>query len=463
MTLLFFILVFVFLVLIHELGHFFGAKAGKVQVEEFAIGLPPRAFRYWRSKGSIVIDGQRVQIPHNFDLPFDWRSGNDREVNATVDNVGGKLVLRTIELVKTGDIVWPDSNLENKPKNPEGLPFVTYGQKTEKAPGPRGAIEMHGTASDIRTGTEYTINLLPLGGFMRPKGENDPTAPGGLAAASPWTRLGVLLAGPAMNLLAGVLIYSLIFLQTGIPDVSRVTLVEVQPNSPAAQAGFLAGDLIVSVNGKPVTSTDTLRAAIYASMDQPVVIVYERNGGQYTTTVVPSSKRTADQGATGVLLGNPFEKANLLTALSLGFRATGFYIHELLTLPARIIQGSVPSDQARFIGLKGMYDFMSQAVTKDQQSRQAQPPAGTPVQPPTNYTLMVIAALTISLGVFNLLPIPALDGGRILFLLPELIFRRRVPPNVEATVHAVGIMLLLLLMLYINLMDFINPATINLP
>ncbi len=363
MMLLFFILVFVVLVLIHELGHLFAAKAGKVQVDEFGIGLPPRIMTL-----------------------FKWRE------------------------------------------------------------------------------TEFTLNALPIGGFVRPKGENDPNVPGGLAAASPWVRLGVLLAGPAMNLLAGVLIYTLIFTQTGIPDVSRVILVEVSPDSPAAQAGFQAGDLILSANGTPINSTEGIRTLIYASIDQPVEIVYERNGQQYTTTVVPSSQRTAEQGATGVLLGNPVQQANLLTAMSLGIRVTGMYIHEILTLPARIIQGSVPSDQARFIGLKGMYDFMSQAVAKDQQTRQVpQQPAGTPAQEPTNYTLALIATLTISLGIFNLLPFPALDGGRILFLLPELIFRRRVPPNIETTVHAVGIMLLLVLMLYINLMDFINPITVTLP
>ena len=140
-------------------------------------------------------------------------------------------------------------------------------------------------------------------------------------------------------------------------------------------------------------------------------------------------------------------------------------IVEILTLPARLIQGTIPADQARFIGLKGMYDFMSQAVTRDQQTRQdqASQPAGSAAETPTYYTLMLIATLTISLGIFNLLPFPALDGGRIIFLLPELIFRRRVPPRIENMVHAVGITLLLVLMLYINVMDFVNPVVITLP
>jgi len=134
-------------------------------------------------------------------------------------------------------------------------------------------------------------------------------------------------------------------------------------------------------------------------------------------------------------------------------------------LPARLIQGAVDPGQARFVGLKGIYDFMSQAVRSDEESRQAisQAPSPASAPQPTNYTLTLIGALTLSLGVFNLMPIPALDGGRIMFLLPELLFRRRVPQNVELTVNAIGMSLLLLLMLIVNVMDFVNPVPIAIP
>ena len=477
MTLLIFLVVFLTVVIIHELGHFFASKAGNVDVEEFAVGLPPRAFRYWKGKGSVTINGQRVEIPSNLDIPIDWRNGLNKEVIATMDKVDEKYILRTIQLTKPEPSESPAAVVEERPAlNPDGIPYVTYGEnpvkkqaaQTTVKPAPaqpaRGAIEMRGVISEIDNGTEYTINWLPLGGFVRPKGENDPSVPGGLAASSPWIRLGVLLAGPAMNLIAGVLIYTLIFAQTGVPVVNQVVLVEVSPNSPAAAAGFLAGDLIVSANGEAVTSIDALKEIIQGNLDQPVTVAYERNGVLQTTTVTPSSQRTVEEGATGVLLGNPVQEANLLTSLSLGIRVTGMYIHEIVTLPARLIQGAIPADQARFVGLKGMYDFMSQAVTKDQETRQVQTPqTGLPSQEPTYYTLSLIAALTISLGIFNLLPFPALDGGRIIFLLPELIFRKRVPPRVENMVHAIGITLLLVLMLYINVMDFVNPVAVALP
>src|SRR5512135_3581687 len=87
-------------------------------------------------------------------------------------------------------------------------------------------------------GTDFTLNWLPIGGFVRPKGENDPNVPGGLAAASPWTRLAVLFAGPTMNLLLGVVVFSLLFFQMGVPDYSKVQIGDVLSGSPAAQAGL---------------------------------------------------------------------------------------------------------------------------------------------------------------------------------------------------------------------------------
>src|SRR5574339_880446 len=88
-------------------------------------------------------------------------------------------------------------------------------------------------------GTRFTFNWLPFGGFVRPKGENDPNVPGGLAAATPWKRLVVLFAGPLMNLVAAVLIYSFIVTRIGAYDINRVLISGVSPQSPAEAAGML--------------------------------------------------------------------------------------------------------------------------------------------------------------------------------------------------------------------------------
>jgi regulator of sigma E protease len=151
---------------------------------------------------------------------------------------------------------------------------------------------------------------------------------------------------------------------------------------------------------------------------------------------------------------------NLQTSL----RYTGNQIYALVTLPVKLIRGTVAPEQGRMIGLKGIYDIMKQSVASDVQASQSSSttaPTGSSSSSPYNkpvQTLFLIAALSISLGVFNLFPFPALDGGRIIFVLPELIFRRRVPAQFENIVHGVGMSVLLLFMIYINVMDFINPV-----
>jgi regulator of sigma E protease len=138
----------------------------------------------------------------------------------------------------------------------------------------------------------------------------------------------------------------------------------------------------------------------------------------------------------------------------------------LILLPAQLLRGQLNPQESRFVGLKGIYDLFGQAVSRDVQSRAPSPSlsSGSPSpQTPTYFTLQLIGILTISLGVLNLFPFPALDGGRIFFLLPELLLRRRVPHEWENRINAVGMALLLALMLYVNVMDFVNPAVVLLP
>ncbi|HLA86923.1 MAG TPA: site-2 protease family protein, partial [Anaerolineales bacterium] len=120
---------------------------------------------------------------------------------------------------------------------------------------------------------------------------------------------------------------------------------------------------------------------------------------------------------------------------------------------------------ARFIGFKGIFDIFDVAVEEDVSSRQevASAPSGSGASKPTNWTLNLIGVLSISLGVLNLFPIPALDGGRILFTLPEILFRKRIPAEWENMVNGIAMLLLISLMLFVNVMDFVNPASFPTP
>jgi len=290
---------------------------------------------------------------------------------------------------------------------------------------------------------------------------------GGLAAASPWKRLAVLVAGPLMNLLTAVLIYSLIFSRVGVPDATRVSVSSVSEGSPAAQAGLQAGDIFVSGNGKPIRNIDELRVIVDANQDKPVNFVVDRNGKQVELTATPRLTQLEDGSERimiGVGLSSPFKKAaSPLETLNLGARYTVAHIQALIALPAQMIRGSLDSEQSRLIGLKGIFDVLQQTVSRDVEASTTPAPASADPMDQPIQTLNLIAALSISLGLFNLFPFPALDGGRIMFILPELIFRRRVSPQLENVVHALGMAFLLLLMIYINVMDFVNPINVTVP
>lgn len=313
-------------------------------------------------------------------------------------------------------------------------------------------------------GTRFTFNWLPFGGFVRPKGENDPNVEGGLAAASPWKRLIVLFAGPLMNLLTAVLIYSLIFARVGVPDATRVLVSSVTKNSPAEEAGFQYGDIFISGNGQAIGSYDELRVIVDANKNKPVDFVVDRRGEQVNLTATPVMNTAENRVMIGVGLGVPFKQTSSpVETLRLGAQYTYYNIKALLALPSQMLRGTLNSEQSRLVGLKGIYDILQQTVSHDVQASASPAPASTdPLDQPVR-TLELIASLSISLGIFNLFPFPALDGGRIIFVLPELIFRRRVSPQVENLIHGMGMAFLLLLMIYINVMDFINPVNINIP
>ena len=320
-------------------------------------------------------------------------------------------------------------------------------------------------------GTRFTLNWLPLGGFVRPKGENDPNIPGGLAAASPWKRLAVLFAGPLMNLLAAVIIYSIIFNRVGVPDTTKVLIASVVKDSSAAAAGFQDGDILVSGNGQAISNYDELRQIIDSNVDKPINFVVNRKGEEIKLVATPHLNPTENRAMIGVGLGVPFkQRASIGETLGLGIQYTGYSVRALISLPAQLLRGTLPAEQGRIIGLKGIYDVLQQSVSHDVEASNNNNGSNTPATPTTTNpvdqpvrTLELLASLTISLGVFNLFPFPALDGGRIIFILPELIFRRRVSPQVENFVHGMGMAFLLLFMLYVNVMDFINPANINIP
>ncbi len=311
-------------------------------------------------------------------------------------------------------------------------------------------------------GTKFTLNWIPMGGFNRMKGEDDPNSTDGFSFAKPWARIVTLLAGSTMNLITAVLAFSILYTQIGIPNPSSAQILEVSSNSPAEKAGLMMDDIVINAGDQKITGTDQLRNIILASLDKPLPLTIQRGDKILELVVTPDSHRPASEGATGIVLGNVLEPSkSWFATIPLSLRATYETGRELLSLPGRMIAGVIQPSDAELLGPRSIWNLFQQSVRRDVESRQ--PVTGTSTQNPTNYTLTGIISLTLSLGLINLLPIPALDGGRILFILPELIFRKRIPPKFESMIHGVSFLVLLALLGYFYILDFINPVSIILP
>jgi regulator of sigma E protease len=283
-------------------------------------------------------------------------------------------------------------------------------------------------------GTDFTLNAIPLGGFVRPKGENDPDVPGGLAAANPWARLFVLVAGPLMNLLLGVVLSIIFVYNLGEPVSGRVRITDVIAGSPAEAAGLVSGDVILQINGEEQANSTAIRGAIYDNLGKEITITFERQAQMQSVTLRPVESNEGNW-AVGIEMEQVTQPISLVQAVPRGVTGVVEYTRAVLSLPFQIFSGEVSPEEGRPLGYKGMFDVYQ---------RFEEP-------------LWFFMIISISLGVFNLFPIPALDGGRILLTLPEILIRKRVPQRWENAIHLVGFAFLLILLIYINVQDFINP------
>ena len=311
-------------------------------------------------------------------------------------------------------------------------------------------------------GTDFTLYALPLGGFVRPKGENDPSVEGGLAAANPWKRIAVLLAGPFMNLLTALVIFTLLASTYGI-SIPPVKVDSVTPDSPAEQAGLQEGDVVIAIEGQEPESVAQTSALIRDHLDSPITISIERDGEPMTIVATPSSARTPEEGALGVLLTSDRRPATFGETIMMGTVETGLQVAMVAYLPVALIQQAINPEDARLVSVIGIGKIVKEAFERDVKESQAAKIPGADTPPPTNWLWNIIAILSISLGVMNLLPIPALDGGRILFVLPEILFRKRIKPELENVVNGVVMMLLLAFMVFTMVRDLFTLDSIGLP
>ena len=303
-------------------------------------------------------------------------------------------------------------------------------------------------------GTLFTLNWIPFGGFCKFKGEDDPQAAGSLSGANKWARLATLLGGPGMNLLLASLLFAIVISQIGMPQYNVAQFMEIVPGSPAAIAGFSSGDTLLEINGQKIISVEQVISTTQQNLGKEMNLIISRGGKELSISVTPRLNPPAGQGAMGVVLGNPILPINIFQALPSGVQTTIQMGKQLLMLPAMFIQGQVDSSQMRLVSPKGIYDMYAQVRTESEQA--------TNFDPRAVFLNMVsfFGVISAALGFSNLLPIPAVDGGRIFFMIPELLFNKRVPAKFENAVNTIGFTVILAIMALAFIQDIINPVVL---
>ena len=303
-------------------------------------------------------------------------------------------------------------------------------------------------ASFKKNGTRYSFNWLPLGGFVKIQGENgDDERAGSFGTKSAPARLLVLAAGVIMNIvLAWVLLSVSLGLGTPQPASQNgqndsVAIGEVLAGSPAEAAGFKKGDVVLRIDGQPVTSFKAFQEYTNQHAGQEVTYTIRRNGASLDLKAVPRQNPPVSEGAIGVQLALPkvsypwhiaFGKGAVLTwdYFKLTFDGFGQIIGQLFGGP------KVAGEVAGPIGIAVLTGKFAKAGLA--------------------MLLQFTALLSINLAIINALPIPALDGGRILFVIVEAIRGKKVRAKVEQWSHAIGFALLLALMVVVTIKDIVK-------
>lgn len=326
--------------------------------------------------------------------------------------------------------------------------------------------------------TEFTLNWLPLGGFARMEGEGvmdeqakeataeeDKRTPEekeearkhSLYTQPPGKRILIYLAGPGTNLVIGWILAILLFL-IGVPvaDEVRVVFSEIAPNSPAAAAGLQAGDTVLAMNGQNVVVFDDVTDSIQAHLGQPLTITVEREGEEHTVSLVPRENPPPGEGAIGVILdgevlSSHIEPYPVPQAVRSGTQIFTTLVAQTVWLPVNLLRGLIPIQEARPIGIVNISRIAYQSI---QQS------AATGTLFPILNLLIVVS---VGLGIFNLLPIPALDGGRILFTIIEKMRGGALTPALQERANMIAMLILLALFAAVTVLDVMFPVVLPTP
>ncbi len=288
-------------------------------------------------------------------------------------------------------------------------------------------------------GTRYSWKLLPFGGSCMMLGEDgEDEGEGTFGSKSVWARISVIAAGPVFNFLLAFVMAVFI---VGAIGYDAPVLLTVYEDTPAEEAGLQAGDRIVSMNGKKIRFWRQVQNYSMFHPGRETVFRYERDGQLYEATVQPElSDGRYLYGIGGNV--NYREKTNPVETLKYSVYEVGYWIETTVSSLGLLMKGGVKLDD-----MSGPVGVVSAIGETYEESRK-----DGALYVWLNLLNMAIL-LSANLGVMNLLPIPALDGGRLVFLILEAVRRKRIEPELEAKIHFAGLMALMILMVVVMFND----------
>lgn len=275
--------------------------------------------------------------------------------------------------------------------------------------------------------TQYSFRAIPLGGYVALEGEDeDSSDPRSFKNASPLKRIAVLFAGAFMNFTLAILAFTIVFSIIGTPGT---TIDKVVENTPAEVVGLQTGDRIISIDNKPVEKWEDITTFINESTTESINMVVERDS-QNVDINIPVYE---EEGSRKIGI-TPKYQLDLGNALGYAFTNTRMVIVDVYKFVGRLLTGEM--DLSAVSGPIGVIRFIGESS-----------------QSGILNVLFVLGAISANLGAFNILPIPALDGGKILLTFVEMIIGRKMPEKIEEWLNIAGFVLLFGLMIYVTIFN----------
>lgn len=279
--------------------------------------------------------------------------------------------------------------------------------------------------------TQYSLRLFPMGGYVKMEGEDgDSDDERAFSKKKPWQRMIILVSGAFMNFVLGFIVIMLLYSFT-LQSVPTTTISEVLPGYGAHEAGILKNDRIIRINNEKIHNNMDISLAIGNS--ENALVLLKRNG----ETIEKNVSLIAEDGIRYLGIKLDVEDKNLFNLSSYSFNYGMTIIKLTYKSFFGIFKGSVSvNDMSGPVGI----------VTQ----------IGSAAQQGIENILFILILITLNLGVFNLFPIPALDGGRLVFVIVEMVTRKKIKPEHEAIVHFIGFVLLIGFMLYVTKNDIVR-------